>query len=109
MIESPYEKGKAYVFRCVTYHYVGLIKEVFLREIVLEKAAWLAETGGRECRWADFLKDGPSATSEIEPYPAASNGEVILPMGAIVDASPWLHELPLKQSPPKDGAEAAGD
>jgi len=105
MIESPYEVGKAYVFRCVTYHYVGRVKEIYLREIVLEKGAWLAETGGRECRWADFLASGPSDTSEIEPYPEQTGGEVILPLGAIVDASPWIHPLPLKQSPPKDGAD----
>lgn len=110
MIESPYEVGKAYVFRCVTYHYVGRVKEIFLREIVLEDGAWIAETGGRECRWADFLEKGPTNSSEIEPYPKAkedgeTNGKVIIPLGGIVDASPWQHDLPLKQSPPKEDSD----
>jgi hypothetical protein len=109
MIESPYEVGKAYVFRCVTYHYVGRVKQVFLREIVLENAAWIAETGGRECRWADFLEKGMAPSSEIEPYPEATGGMVILPLGGIVDASPWVHELPLPQNPPKENAGGEAD
>ena len=103
MIDCAYEVGKAYVFRCVTYHYVGRVKKIYLRELVLEDGAWIAETGGRECRWADFLEKGAANSSEIEPYPAQTNGEVIIPLGGIVDASPWIHDLPLKQSPPKDG------
>ena len=83
------EVGKSYLFRTVTMIYTGKIKVMVKEEIVLEKAAWIADTG----RWADAVKD-PDKFSEVEPYP----GYVILFRGAMLDiAEIDESKLPTKQ------------
>ncbi len=74
--------------RTVTMAYTGKLVAVHNQELVLEDAAWIADTG----RFADFLKDGK--VSEVEPYPA---GLIVIGRGAIVDVCEWGHELPRKQ------------
>lgn len=65
------EVGKCYMFRSVTMYYTGKIVEVHVDKngqdwrYVLEKAAWIADTG----RWADYLKDPSGIAREVEPYP----------------------------------------
>lgn len=81
--ESPYQVGQAYLIRTVTLYYTGKVKRVTPKEIILEDAAWIADTG----RFSDALKNG--ILNEIEPV-----GEVIIGRGAVVDASRWNHELP---------------
>ena len=78
--------GETVYIRTVTFHYLGRIVAVTDADIKLENASWIADSG----RWAEALKTG--VVSEVEPYPAT----VIVMRGAIVDVSPWSHDLPSK-------------
>ena len=81
---SPYRVGDVVFVRTVTYHYTGRISAIYAGEIVLEDAAWIADSG----RFGAALATGE--LSEVEPYP----GSVIVSRGAIVDVSAWAHPLP---------------
>lgn len=83
--------GSNVLLRTVTMIYTGRLVAVGDKELVIEDAAWVADTR----RWADFLKDGLKADGiEIEPYPA---GKVVVGRGALVDACAWSHDLPREQ------------
>lgn len=82
--KSPIRVGQAVFIRTVTYHYTGRIIEVSDCEIVLDQAAWIADSG----RWSNALATGQ--LNEIEPYP----GVISIARGAIADVSPWNHALP---------------
>jgi hypothetical protein len=82
----PYKIGEKVIIRTVTMHYTGRIAGVYPGEIVLEEAAWIADTG----QWSKALTEG--TLSEVEPYP--THGLCIVSRGAIVDVSPWCHDLP---------------
>lgn len=82
-----FEIGKMYLIRTVTMYYVGRIKAVTDSDLVLEDAAWVADTG----RFYDALKTGE--VSEVEPF----LDEVIVNRGALVDATPWEKESLRKQ------------
>ena len=84
--------GRNVFIRTVTYHYTGRLCAVFAGELVLMDAAWIADTGGSDARFARFLADGPAESAEIEPYP--DGDPVIIGRGAIVDVCPWRHALP---------------
>ena len=86
--DHPYEIGAIYFIRSVTFFYTGRLVRVTPLELVLEDAAWIADTG----RFADALKEGASF-AEVEPYP---NGHVILGRSAIVDAVKY-HTTPRTQ------------
>jgi hypothetical protein len=75
---SAWEVGKNYLIRTVTMINTGKLVAVTDQELVLEDAAWIADTG----RFADALKD-TKKFSEVEPFP---DGKVIVGRGAIVDA-----------------------
>ena len=83
--------GKAVFIRTVTYHYTGRIVSVTDSDIVLEDAAWIADSG----RYHDALRDGieRQSASEIEPIPE----RVIIPRGVIVDCVEYAHTLPRSQ------------
>jgi hypothetical protein len=81
---SPYNVGDNVFIRTVTYHYTGKIAAIYPGEIMLEDAAWIADSG----RFHVALATG--TLSEIEPYPAG----VAISRRAIVDVSPWAHPLP---------------
>lgn len=76
---SPYEVGKSYFIRTVTMAYTGKLVAVTPQELILEDAAWIADTG----RFADAMKTG--TYSEVEPWP--DGRKVIIGRGAIIDAS----------------------
>ena len=82
-----WQVGKAYVLRTVTMIDVGNLVEVTENELVLESAAWIADTG----RWNEFLKNG--SYSECEPFP---QGKVIVGRNALIDAVLWEHDLNFK-------------
>lgn len=84
---SPFEVGEKYLIRTVTHITVGRIVSVGEKELVLEDASWIADTG----RFHNALKDG--SLDEVEPW----TSNVILGRGAIVDASTWKHDLPKEQ------------
>jgi hypothetical protein len=83
----PFEIGKAYFIRTITYHLTGRVKRIVGDFLVLEEAAWIADSG----RFMNALKEGK--LSEIEPMPDGT----IVSLHAITDASPWNHKLPQKQ------------
>ena len=73
----PYEIGKIYLIRTVTMIDTGRLVAVTPQELVLEDAAWIADTG----RFAQALEK--AEFSEVEPFP---NGRVIVGRGSIIDA-----------------------
>lgn len=75
--DSPFEIGAVYLIRTVTMFDTGRVLSVSDKEIVLEEAAWIADTG----RFSTALKK--VEFNEVEPFP---DGEVIIGRGAIVDA-----------------------
>lgn len=80
-------KGKKVLIRTVTFYYTGRVLAETERWIVLEDAAWIANTG----KFSTALANG--TLSEVEPYP---DGAVWVATGAIVDVSEWKHDLPRK-------------
>lgn len=85
-IESPFEIGKAYFFRCLTYHTVGKVQRIIGQFIKLEDASWVADSG----RFGKALQKGE--LDEVEP-----TGICYLNIQSIVDAFPWKHKLPTTQ------------
>ena len=75
--DSPWKIGQNYLIRTVTMIQTGRLVAVTQQELVLEDAAWIADTG----RFADALRTGKF--NEVEPFP---DGQVIVGRGAIVDA-----------------------
>lgn len=75
--KHPWELGKNYFIRTVTHHYTGRLFAVYPQEIVLEKAAWIADDG----RLTDAL--AKSEFNEVEMYP---DRPVIIGRGSILDA-----------------------
>ena len=82
-----YPTGSNVFIRTVTMHYTGKLVEVTPGELVLEEAAWVADSG----RFAEALAQG--TLNEVEPYPS---GRVCISRGAVLDVSIWGHELPRK-------------
>lgn len=75
------EIGKNYFVRSVTDHWVGRLKEVLPHAVVLEDAAWIANSG----RLSTFVANGRAPNMEIEAV-----NTVIVQWLAIM---PWPHEL----------------
>ena len=74
---GPWEIGKKYMVRTVTMIDTGVLVAVTPQELVLEDAAWIADTG----RFAQAVKK--CEFNEVEPFP---DGRVIIGRGAIIDA-----------------------
>ena len=77
--KSAWEIGKIYLIRTVTMINVGRLVDVTAQELVLEDAAWIADTG----RFSDMMA-GDIQPNEIEPFP---DGRVIVGRGALIDAA----------------------
>jgi hypothetical protein len=75
---TPYVIGSPYFIRTVTFHYTGRLVMVTDQELVLEDAAWIADSG----RFADALKTGEY--EEVEPYPDGKR--IIIGRAMVVDA-----------------------
>lgn len=75
--DHPYEIGKPYFIRTVTMIDTGIVIAVTDKEIILEEAAWIADTG----RFAQALEK--AEFNEVEPFP---NGRVIVNRSAIIEA-----------------------
>jgi hypothetical protein len=80
----PWEIGEIYLIRTVTMIDTGKLIEVSDQELVLEDAAWIADTG----RFSDALKK--AEFSEVEPFP---DGKILIGRGSVVDA------VKIKKSP----------
>ena len=74
---QPFEIGAVYLIRTVTMIDVGRVVAASKQYIVLEDAAWVADTG----RFSDALKS--CSFNETEPFP---DGHVIINAGSIIDA-----------------------
>jgi len=74
---SAWEIGKNYLIRTVTMIDTGRLVAVTDHELVLEDAAWIADTG----RFAKAVATGEFG--EVEPFP---DGRVIVGRGAVIDA-----------------------
>ncbi len=75
--DHPWEIGKIYLIRTVTMIDTGRLVAVTDQELVLEDAAWIADTG----RFSDSLKK--CEFNEVEPFP---DGRVIIGRGSVIDA-----------------------
>lgn len=73
----PYEIGANYLIRTVTMIDTGRLVAVTDQELVIEEAAWIADTGRfmQSLQTCDF--------SEVEPFPS---GQVIVNRGSVIDA-----------------------
>jgi len=76
--------GQSVMIRTVTHYYTGRIIALTPHEVVLDEAAWIADTGRFSVAMATGVLD------EVEPYPDG----VSVMRGAIVDCAPWNHPLP---------------
>lgn len=76
--------GKNVIVRTVTMIQVGRLVAVTPHELVLEDAAWVADTG----RFSQCLATGN--VNECEPFP---EGRVLVGRGAVIDACEWPHAL----------------
>ena len=85
--DLTWEIGKIYLIRTVTHIQTGRVIAVTEHEIVLEDAAWIADTG----RFAGALTS--CDFSEVEPFP---DGRVLVGRGALIDAVE-IDEAPRKQ------------
>lgn len=74
----PFEIGKNYLIRTVTMIQTGRLIWVGEKEIVMEDAAWVADTG----RFADAIKDSQKF-NEVEPFVSP----IIIGRGSIIDAT----------------------
>ena len=82
-----WEIGKNYLIRTVTMIDTGRLVAVTEHELVIEDAAWIADTG----RFSDALQK--AEFNEVEPFP---EGRVIIGRGGIIDAV-QIDTLPRKQ------------
>lgn len=83
-LDLPFEIGSAYFIRTVTYFATGRVKDIVGQFLVLEEAAWIADTG----RFSDAMAKG--VMDEVEPI----QGEMFVNTNSITDAFPWKHKLP---------------
>lgn len=83
----PFIIGKAYFFRTVTYHLTGRVKAIVGKFLVLEEAAWIADSG----RFTEAIRDGK--LNEVEPVFT----DCIINTDAITDAFEWSKSLPREQ------------
>ena len=73
-----WEIGENYLIRTVTHIQTGRVVAVSEHEVVLEDAAWIADTG----RFSGALAS--CDFSEVEPFP--SERRVLVGRGALIDA-----------------------
>lgn len=71
------------LIRTVTHYHVGRVVSIDDRWIVLDEAAWVADTG----RFSAALATG--SLGEVEPFA----GPVWVAVGAVVDMTAWPHPL----------------
>lgn len=86
--ENPWKLGRNYFIRTVTHHLTGKLVAVHVQELVLERAAWIADDG----RLTDALKT--ETFNEVEVFP--SDRPVIVGRSSVIDACE-LNALPTSQ------------
>jgi hypothetical protein len=84
---APFQIGKNYLIRTVTFIYTGKLVWVGEKELVFDNLCWIADTG----RWMQAVQKG--TFKEVEPM---GDGKGI-GRGSIVDFSVVDWELPTQQ------------
>jgi len=82
--KNPIQVGNKVLIRTVTLYHTGKIIEITPTELVLEDAAWIADTGRLNAALV------ASTAGEVEPFP----DPVAVSRGSIVDVTNWRGELP---------------
>jgi hypothetical protein len=77
-VPHPYKIGEKYFLRTVTHHHTGVLVQVTPQELVLERAAWIADDG----RLTESIASGEF--NEVEMFPA--DQQVIIGRGSLIDA-----------------------
>jgi len=80
----PFQVGQAYLIRTVTHAWTGRVREIVGDFLVLDTAAWIADTG------RFHLAVSIDALDEVEPR---GDGQIV-GLGTVVDAGPWVGDLP---------------
>jgi hypothetical protein len=83
MTDHPW-LGQAVIVRTVGEIVCGTLREITPQELLLDPAAWIADTG----RWSECLSTG--GVAECEPYLDA----VRVGRGTIVTWTLWRHAVP---------------
>ncbi len=78
--------GNNYFVQTITHYYTGRLVRIEPDSLVLDNAAWIADTG----RFAGFLANGTA--NEVEPFPPEL--ETGIPKSAIINVCAWKHALP---------------
>jgi hypothetical protein len=78
--------GTKVLIRTVTFFQIGEITEISDGFIALDGASWVADTG----RFGEAIKSG-----KLKEVEFLGDG-VRVAIGAVVDITPWEHELPTK-------------
>lgn len=81
--DGPFEIGKAYLIRTVTYHQIGMLKDIQGDFLIFKDASWVADSG----RFSNCISKG--SFNEVEFV-----GPMIINKAAIVDAFPWENKVP---------------
>lgn len=76
--DAHWKIGKCYLIRTVTMALSGRLVGVTPQELILEDAAWVADTG----RFSDAVAS--ANFGEVEPFP---DGQVIVGRGGLIDAA----------------------
>lgn len=81
--EQPFEIGKAYFIRTVTYHFIGKVEKIIGDFLILSEASWVADSG----RFHEALEKGD--LSEVEYMDQA-----FVNIKTITDATIWKNKTP---------------
>jgi hypothetical protein len=81
--DGPFEIGKSYLIRTVTYHQIGVLKDIQGDFLIFKDASWVADSG----RFSECLSKG--TFNEVEYV-----GAMLINKTAIVDAFPWENKVP---------------
>lgn len=82
--KEPFEIGEKLFIRTVTYFLTGKVKDIRGKFLVLEDAAWIADTG----RFMEAIEEG--TFKEVEPV----TSPVRVNIDTIVDAYTCYFDLP---------------
>jgi len=77
--DLPFEIGGEYFIRTVTYHLTGRVVDIVGKFLVLEDAAWIADSG----RFNKFFTE-PTEELEVEPF---GDRKVFVNTDSITDAT----------------------
>lgn len=81
---NPLFVGACVFIRTISMYYTGRVVELDADSVILEDAAWIADTG----RFSNALKTG--VLGEVEPYHAP----VCVNRAHVLDVTTWGHSLP---------------